>query len=194
MALPNLIDYLDLAAAGVDVSNRALADTMCSVASSLVREAAGSPVLATPATFTIWATEFSHWLGMSERVRPVTAVTAVTIDGVAASGWKLIDGDLWLGDSWCSGVPAQVVVTGTVGLAEVPAHIKQLAVDLAALGISTAGTGALDPRIITEAIDDYSVTFASGAEAVSSAMTIPEATRRALRRQFGGGVTTARMR
>lgn len=194
MGLPTLADSLDLATQGVDTSNASLVNTMLAVASSLVREAAGSPILATTATFTIWATQFSHWLGMAERVRPVTAVTAVTVEGVATTGYRLIDGDLWLSDTWCIGDPAQVVVTGTVGLPEVPDHIKQLVVDLAVLGITTVGSGALDPRVITESIDDYSVTFASGAEAVSSAMTIPEGTRRALRRQFGGGVTTARMR
>ena len=60
--------------------------------------------------------------------------------------------------------------------------------------MNSATAGALDARVVAEQIDDYSVTFASGAASVASAMTIPPATKHALRARFGGGVGSVRMR
>lgn len=74
----------------------------------------------------------------------------------------------------------------------VPAYITQLVCDLAILGINTATVGAHDPSVIVEAIDDYSVTFSSGAQAVASAMTVPALTRLGLRAKFGGGAGSVR--
>ena len=192
MALPNLADSSDLAARGVDVSNVDLVNTMLAVASSLVREAAGSPILEHAATVTWWALEPGEWLEIP--VKPVRSVSAVTLNGAAVTDHKVIYGDLWRLSGWFACEPVEVEATLIAGLPAVPAHIKQLVCDLAILGIDTATSGALDPRVIAERIDDYSVTFASGAEAVSSAMSIPRATRLSLRAQFGRGVGSVRMR
>lgn len=190
MALPNLASTADLAARGVEAD--ALAGVMLGVASSLVREAAGSPVASHSATVTFYATERDPYLEIP--TRPVTAVSAVAIDGESVTDYKLVDGSLWRRSGWFTHEPAQVEVSLTCGLPEVPASIVQLVCDLAILGMDTATDGAVDPRAVTESIDDYSVTFTQGASDVASAMTIPTATRSALRARFGGGVGSTRMR
>lgn len=193
MPLANLAATSDLTARGVDTSATALVDTMLAVASSLVREAAGSPIAETETTFSVGALDRSQWFGLSECVRPVTAIDTVEVDGVAVTDYKLINGNLWQPSYWSDGYePSELVITATVGLPVVPAYITQLVCDLAILGINTATVGAHDPSVIVEAIDDYSVTFSSGAQAVASAMTVPALTRLGLRAKFGGGAGSVR--
>lgn len=193
MALPNLASLADLQARGVDTStDPTVAATMLGVASSLVRQAAGSPVAQHTATVTFYATEPGEWLDLP--VKPVTAVASISLDGVVVTGWKLVNGDLWRREGWYTCEPVEVETTLTCGLPEVPAHITQLVCDLAVLGMKTATEGAIDPRVVAERIDDYSVTFAQGAQAVASAMTIPPATRHSLRAQFGRGMGSVKMR
>lgn len=192
MALPDLAASADLSARGVDVTNTALVNTMLKVASSLVRQAAGSPILEATATIEFWATEPGEWLEIP--VTPVRSVSAVSLDGAAVTDHKVVYGDLWRASGWYWCEPLPVEVTLVAGLPEVPEHIKQLVCDLAILGMGSATEGALDPRVVAERIDDYSVTFADGAEAVSSAMTIPKATRLSLRAQFGRGAGSVKLR
>ena len=191
MALPNLATTTDLSARGIDTGATGV-EVMLAVASSLVREAAGSPIAQHVATITFHATERGEWLDLP--VKPVTAVTSVMLDEAPATGWKLVNGDLWRREGWFTYDPVEVDVTLTCGLPEVPAHITQLVCDLAILGIKTAAEGALDPRVVAERIDDYSVTFAKSAEVVASAMAIPPMTRRSLRAQFGRGIGSLRLR
>lgn len=192
MALPDLAASADLSARGVDVSDADLVAVMLAVASSLVREAAGSPIAEHTATITWWALEPGEWLDIP--VKPVRSVASVTLDGTAVTDHKLVHGDLWRSSGWFTCEPVEVEATLTCGLPEVPAHIVQLVCDLAILGMNSATAGALDPRVVTERIDDYAVTFRDGAETVASAMSIPTATRKSLRRQFGRGVGSLRLR
>lgn len=188
MALPDLAADADLTARGVTPT--ALHTLMLAVASSLVREAADSPILETESTVTLWGLERSHYLPLPGL--PVTEVASVVFDGdtLTADDYKVVDGRLWGFVPWGDGCePLEVVVTYTHGLAAVPAHIVQLVCDLAILGANEASSGALDPRKLTEQIDDYKVGWAPGAESVASAMSIPEITRRWLRSQFGGGAS-----
>lgn len=189
MALPDLASTADLSARGVDITNGALANVMLAVASSLVRNATQSPILSTTSTVTLWATDNDHYLDLPGL--PVTDVASVVLDGdtLAASDYKNVHGRLWRSAGWAGGCePLEVEVTMTHGFEAVPDHIVQLVCDLAILGMSTAADGARDPSILTESIDDYSVTFSTAGEGVASAMSLPDATRRALRTQFGGGV------
>lgn len=185
MALPNLAVDADLTARGVAPSE--LLTTMLAVASSLVRGAADSPILETDSTVTLWALDASPWLPLPGL--PVTAVTSVEVDGEALTTdeFKLVENRLWRTAYWGGCEPVEVVVEMTHGLAEVPPAIKQLVIDLAILGASAATEGAHDPRVIAERIDDYEVKFAAGADAVASAMFIPELTAQWLRAEFGGG-------
>lgn len=192
MALPDLAAPADLSARGVDISDTAAVATMLAVASSLVREAAGSPILEHGATVTLWATEPGHWLEIP--VRPVTAISSVTRDGSLVTDYKLVNGGLWRAAGWSGWEPLEIEVELTCGLPEVPASIVHLVCDLAILGMENATAGAIDPRAVAERIDDYSVTFAAGADMVASAMTVPARTRSSLRARFGGGVTSLGMR
>lgn len=193
MALPDLATSADLSARGVDISDTALVSTMLAVASSLVREAAGSPIAQHEATVTFWAVDQSQWLPLP--VRPVTAVSAVTLDGDTITDHKVVDGSLWRLHGWAGRYePLEVEVTLTCGLPTVPASVVQLVCDLAIVGMNTATSGAIDPRVVAERIDDYSVTFAGPGELVASAMTVPAATRRNLRARFGGGAGSVRLR
>jgi len=189
VALPDLAASADLSARGVDISNAGLVAAMLAVASSVVRSAAQSPILSTESTVTLWATDNDHYLDLPGK--PVTAVDVVVLDGdtLAADDYKNVHGRLWRSAGWAGGCePLEVEVTMTHGFEAVPEHIKQLVCDLAILGMSTAADGAHDPSILTESIDDYSVTFTAAGEGVASAMELPVATKRALRSQFGGGV------
>lgn len=191
MALPDLASAADLSARGVDVSDADLVAAMLAVASSVVRGAAQSPILETTSTVTLWALDEGRWLDLPGK--PVTAVSAVVHGGDALTlndDYRFVAGRLWrCGRMWSAGCePEQVDVTLTHGFAEVPAYIMQLVCDLAIAGMKVAGEGAHDPRVISERIDDYSVEFASGEEALASAVELPTRTRNALRKKFGGGV------
>lgn len=193
MALPDLAASADLSARGVDVSNAALVAVMLEVSSALVRQAAGSPVLEHDATVVFHALDsYTPWLDIP--VRPVTAVATVTLDGVAVTDYKVVDGRLWRSVGWCGREPVEVEVALTCGLPTVPADIVQLVCDLAILGMDTATAGAIDPRVVAEKIDDYAVTFSKDGAVVASAMTIPAATRHSLRARFGGGMGSVALR
>lgn len=187
MSLPDLAASADLTARGITPT--AVHTTMLAVASSIVRAAAGGPILATTSTVSVWASEPSQWLDLPGS--PVTAVSSVVHDGdtlTADSDYKLVDGRLWGSFSWGNDYePLETVITLTHGLATVPAWVVNLVCDLAILGAAAAPDGARDPRVIAEKVDDYAVTFAPGAEAVASAMELPALTKRALRARFGGG-------
>lgn len=193
MALPDLAVSADLSTRGVDVSNAALVAEMLEVASAIVRGAAASPILETTSTVTLtgWGESLLRLPGL-----PVTEVATVEVDGVATTDWTLTDSSaLWSLCGWGRGVePVTVEVTMTHGLTAVPAEIRNLVCDLATLGLASAADGARDVRVIAEKIDDYSVTFAEGAEAVASAMTLPTLTRSWLRARFGGGVAVVTYR
>lgn len=188
MALPDLAAEADLSARGVDTSNDEVVGVMLAVASSVVRGAAQSPILETESAVTLWGLDRDQWLDLPGK--PVTAVADVVHDGdaLASSEYKLVDGRLWGRSFWGNGCePLEVTLTLTHGFAEVPAHIVQLVCDLAIAGMNAATDGARTAGVIAERIDDYSVTFAQGAEAVATAMELPMATKLALRKQFGGG-------
>lgn len=185
MTLPNLAVTADLSARGIAPTD--VHDVMLSVASSLVRSAAQSPILSTTSTVTLWSTDEDQYLELPGH--PVTAISSVVLDGTTldADDYKNVNGRLWRSSGWLGRCePVAVEVTMTHGYTVVPEHIKQLVCDLAILGATTATSGAHDPSVLVESIDDYSVTFTQGST-LSSAMELPAATKNALRKQFGGG-------
>jgi hypothetical protein len=189
MALPNLAAASDLSARGVEPDDDDVAATFLAVASSIIRGAAASPILSTVSTVSLWAQDADQYLDLPGK--PVTAVSAVTVDGVAlaATDWKLIHGRLWRRCGWATDwEPLEVVVTLTHGFAAVPVWVVQLVCDVAIAGIAASQGGARDPRVVIESIDDYSVTFSSQGEQLATATELPIATKQALRKAFGGGV------
>lgn len=183
MALP------DLASAGDLLARKAPDDYtyLLPAASSIVRGAAGSPIVETTSTVTITA-----WgdRALSLPGQPVRSVSTVLVDGVVVTDWLLTDsGTLWRRCGWGhEDCPTNVAVTMVHGLPEAPASIVNLVCDLVIAGGQSAADGGLDPRVVAEKVDDYSVEYARGAEAVAGAMELPELTRRRLRAQFGNSV------
>jgi hypothetical protein len=183
-----LASLLDLEDRNIAVTDAGLAATMLGVASASIRGAAGSPISEVTSTIRYDGHRADRYLRLFGP--PVTAVAAVVVDGDEATGWRLTgDGRLWLACGW-GGVdagPASVVVTQTHGLPTVPADIVDLACSYAAAGMAAAADGyEAHAGVVAERIDDYSVTYAQGAEAVQSVMEIPPATRAWLSSMFGG--------
>lgn len=196
MALASLASTGDLSDRGIDTSDATLAETMLDVASAAVRQAAGSPISETESTVVLyaWGDSLLHLPGL-----PVQTVATVEIDGTATTDFRFVGTALWRASGWgCSSEPADVEVTMTHGLSEVPADIVDLVCNLAAAGqaeaASMAAGGAFDPRVVVESIDDYRVQYAEGAAAVASVFDLPTGTRARLRARFGGGASVVEYR
>jgi len=185
MALAPLATAADLDVKGVDVSNVALIAFMLDVASSVIREAAGNSISQATSTVSILAPR-GRWLSLPG---PVTAVTAVVVDGVATTDYRLAGGMLWRSTGWAQSEPVEVTVTFTHGYAEVPADIVNLCVDLAKLGIEAASQPAVAAGVASTSytIDDYTERL-DYAEDARTLMELPDVTKAWLASRFGGGV------
>lgn len=183
----------DLAARGIDTTDTALTDALLASASAAIRDAAGVPISRTTATITL-ATPAGRRLDLPP---PVQSVDSVAIDGDPVTDWSLVDNSLWRVRPWTrpGDIPKPVTVTLTFGLSEVPADIVDLVCNLVAAGLAHA-EGGYESSVgkLSERIDDYSVQYAQGADAVVSPMELPERTRRMLARRFGGSAAMAVMR
>lgn len=193
MALPNLAEVADLQDRDSSVVSSDLVETMLAVASAVVRNAAGSPILENDSVVVVtgWGEQLLELPG-----QPIQSVDAVEIDGETVTDFKLANGRLWRrGGFGCSGEPSDVEVTMTHGMPEVPADIVDLVCNLAFAGVAAAESSeTFDPRVSVESIDDYSVSFKEGAEAVASVMELPVASRARLRARFGGGASVVEYR
>lgn len=186
MALAPLADAAVLDLKGVDVSNGPLVDLMLNAASWIIREAAGNVISQVTSTITVMA-PVGRWLPLPG---PVTAVSAVSVDGETVTDWKLLNGMLWRASGWqpwCEPVP--VTVTVTHGYAEVPADIVNLCADLAKLGIQAAGQKATPANVVAVSytIDDYTERLQYSEDA-RTAMELPDVTKAWLAQRFGSGV------
>ncbi|PZF98256.1 hypothetical protein [Micromonospora deserti] len=187
MALPNLATDADLTARGIDTSDATLIAALLASASAAVRDAAGVPITLTTATVTLNTVP-------GRRLRlpavPVRSVAAVLLDGVAITDWKLRGNSLWRACRWqkpCD-IPAEVTVTFTAGLDEVPADIVDMVCNLVGAGVAHAADGyEANTGKESEAIDDYRVAYAQGPDAPVSPMELPEGTKESLAARFGGG-------
>lgn len=152
------------------------------IASSLIRDAAGGPIAETTGTLTVPAPG-GRLLTLPG---PITAVTAVTVDGSPVSDYRNVGNGLWRRNGWgCEPVP--VAVTGTFGLGEVPADIVDLCVQLAVAwlhhrdegGGSTAGLGSAR-------LDDGAETYTGERAGQVTPVYLPATTREWLAARFGG--------
>jgi hypothetical protein len=189
MALSPLATVADLEARGVTVAPEEVGpvSVWLDVASSLVRDAAGSPVSETISTVILE--------GSGGRLRlpgwPVTAVSAVEIDGAAVADWKLRSGALTRSCGFPDG--SEVEVTYTHGLPEVPADIVDMVCRLAGQELIALrnGEGASRP-LKTERIGDYAVGFDTDVD--SGTMVLTDFQRDRLAARFGGGAGSVRSR
>lgn len=200
MALEPLASLDDLLIRGVEFDDPFLAETMLDVASSTVRQAAGSSISLTTGTVTLWVTDDDPWV---ELPRLTTAVSGVVVDGEPVTDFTFAGHRLFRASGWRHrhytyasdrGAPSRVDVTLTQGLPTVPAHIVQLVCDLAILGLRVAAEGGHDPRVMVESVDDYRVVFNQGdpGSLLSSAMELPMATRKYLAAQFGNSTAVVK--
>jgi hypothetical protein len=185
MALDPLATIADLEARGVtvDPSETAVVGTYLDVASSLIRQAAGSTISAVESTITLE--------GRGGRLplpgQPVTAVSAVSVNGVAVTDYKLLSG--WLAAPCGFHTADLVTITYTHGLPNVPADIIDLACRLAGQALAAYRSGDPTPRAVTsERIGDYSVTYAD-TDTGNMTLSDSQVSRLAARFGSGGGVT-----
>lgn len=197
MALEPLATVADLVALGltVDDSETAIVHNYLAVASTTVRQAAGTPISQTTSTVTLEGE-------VDQRLRlpgpPITAVAAVELDGVALTDWRLRSDRLWRFGGWtaCDG-PSEVEVTYTHGLPEVPADIIDLVGRLVAGALASyraedAGASLGTQVVTSERIGDYAVTY--GGDGLATDMELPAYLRDRLAARFGGGISLMRSR
>lgn len=163
-------------------------------ATAVIQELIGQKVEEDTATVHLWVTDpQSRWLVMPQK--PVTAVTAVTIDGTTVTDYTVLPDALWRSDGWIDGAqssphePILVTVAHTYGYATVPADLKSWACVLASQGLAVIEkSGAMGAGAVqSEKIDDYSVTYAQAV----AAMSLPDPVVNQLRARYGGGVYVA---
>lgn len=122
--------------------------------------------------------------------QPVLEVTTVLIDGVATTDFDFIDQELHLPQQWETddyGIPfMDVTITFDYGYASVPSDLKAWCCVLASQSLDAAAGGTLGaPRVRSEQIDDYSVTYVTDG---SPAMSLPAEALERLRARYGAGV------
>lgn len=190
MALAPLAAAADLETRGVtiDPSEEAAVDVFLSVASTTVRDAAASPISETTSTVTLEGGPETrlHLPGL-----PVTAVSAVLIDGTAVTDWTLRSSALVREAGWQAGCSSsEVTVTYTHGLPVVPADIVDLVCRLAAKSLVSLrsapdGTGMADRTMVSERVGDYSAVYTYATPLYSDA-ELPDYLRARLAARFGG--------
>lgn len=189
MALTPLATVADLEARGVtvDASEADAVATFLDVASTVVRDAAGSPISQTTSTVVLEG-------GPAQRLRlpgqPVQSVASVAVDGLPVDDWKLTSGALFRAAGWGPAYdPCDVEVTYTHGLATVPADVVDIVCRLVGqelMSFRESPETALSARpVIQERIGDYSVTYSQTPD--FSPMELPKYLRARLAARFGSG-------
>lgn len=124
--------------------------------------------------------------------QPVTSVTTVLVDGEATTDFEFVDQELWVparrGHLYSFNIDdaayVDVTVTFNYGYATVPADLKSWCIVLASQSMDAAKGGSLGaPRVQSEQIDDYSVTYVTN----GSSMTLPPDVLSRLRSRYGAG-------
>ncbi|WP_055693006.1 hypothetical protein [Streptomyces prasinopilosus] len=193
MALAPLATVDDLEARGlaVDPSEAAVVNVYLGVASTAVREAAGTAISRTTSTVTLEGVPGQR---LTLPGVPVVSVDAVTVDGRTETGWRLSSGRLWRAAGWSGREPSEIEVTYTHGLVEVPADIvdlvcRMVAAALKAYRAEDGGEGlAADKEVTSERLGDWAVTY--GSDGRVTEMELTQHWRERLAARFGSSVTT----
>lgn len=197
MALDPLATVADIEARGVtvDASETDIVEVYLDVASTIVREAAGSPISETAGTVVLEGSA-DQWLRLPGL--PVTAVSAVEIDGTAVTDYRLRSNALWRAAGWLATCePSAVEVTYTHGLATVPVDIVDLVCRLAVQALVAFRSGGAEAAatarpVTSERIGDYAVTYDTSHD--MGTMTLSDWQRDRLAARFGGGAAMVRLR
>lgn len=181
--LPALATTSDLTARGITIPAGMDDATLLDAASQEVREAAGCPILEATSTVTFVVEDRCQF---DLPGSPVTAVSSVTVDSVAVTGWELFGATVTMPDGWTHCLPKLVTVTYTHGLPEVPADIVDLVCGMVSIAANTGETYGDDTVGSSVKLGEYSEsrTRAPGT-ASPSPMTLPDAVRNRLRARFG---------
>lgn len=160
------------------------------VASSSIRDAAGVPISSVTATITTPAPVGGNVLGLPG---PITAITAVLVDGTAVTDYQNLGNGLWRRQGWaCEPVP--VTVTATFGSPEVPPDIVDLTCQLAIAWLQHQAEGGGSTAGLTSVrLDDAAEAYSDESAGQVSPTYIPEVTRNWLAARFGGGVFVVEM-
>ena len=193
MALDPLATVDDLEARGltVDSGETSIVNVYLGVASTAVREAAGTAITRTTSTITLEGVP-GHRLTLPGA--PIVSVDSVKVDGRTVTDWRLRSERLWRAAGWSGCEPSEVEVTFTHGLLEVPADIVDLvcravAAALAAYRSDDGGMGlAADKEVTSERLGDWSVTYAADGRVTE--MELTQFWRERLAARFGNSVTT----
>ncbi|MGW5639628.1 hypothetical protein [Streptomyces sp. NPDC003832] len=184
-----LATIADLEARGVTVepSEETAVAVWLDVASTLVRDAADSPISETTSTVKLEGDGARlHLPG-----RPTTAVSDVLADGVALTDWKLLGSSLARPCGFTEGV--EYTVTYTHGLPAVPSDIVDMVCRLVGQALVSQRAGETVSRPLkSERIGDYAAEYNTDAE--TGTLTLTDFQRARLAARFGGGVGTARAR
>lgn len=174
----DVVTHADMAERGWMAYDQTALDAV----SAAIVDAAGSPIALTTATITVPGST-SAWLDIPG---PVRSVASVTLDDelLPAAEFRAWPDRLWRRYGW-GGPEVPVTITYTLGVDIIPADVVQLACELVML--ASAGE-SIDPRVSSEGVDDYRVTYRDGGGV--SAVELPEATRARLRARFSPGAGT----
>jgi hypothetical protein len=190
--LAALATPLDLAKRGITLSpgEADLAATYLDIATAAVRQAAGVPISQATSVVELEGS-CDQWLRPPGV--PVTAVSAVSVDGVTVTDWVLRSGQLWRARGWSDWfTPSSVIVSYTHGLPNVPADIVDLVCRMAAAALvafrgSPDGAGlASSGNVRQETLADYSVTYSASGQITE--MILPDSIRDQLAARFGNSV------
>ena len=155
------------------------------VASAAIRDAAGSAISEQTATVTLNAPRGT----LLSLPSPVTAVSAVSVDGIAldAEDYEVLPNGLWRAGGW-GYAPVPVSVAFTFGLDAVPDDVVDLACQLAVAWLNHNDAGGGSTAGLTSArIDDAAETYSDESAGQVSPVYLPEVTRNWLAARFGGG-------
>ncbi|MGW4986319.1 hypothetical protein ACWEQ3_01530 [Streptomyces mirabilis] len=181
----------DLEARGVtvDAAETTVTGTYLDVASTLVREAAGSAISEVTSTVTLVGAA-GAWLRLPGP--PVSAVASVLVDGVAVHDFRLAGDRLFRACGWqdSEAAPSLITVTYTHGYASVPADVVDLVCRLAAQALLSYREGDPVQRAATSVrIGDYAVTYA---DSETGTMALSALQRKRLAARFGTGMVQVR--
>jgi hypothetical protein len=176
----DLASLLQLTYTSLTAAQQATLLMLVELATAKVQGAAGQRIVEATDTALIdvemW--ECDQYLPLPQM--PVRSVATVLIDGVADTSWRLRKQMLWRLNGWNinGSAPTQVAVTSTHGYPS-GAQALQLGKNYT-LALARTGWGNTD-GVVSEAIDDYRVTFAEA----DARMQVPDSMADSIRAAYG---------
>lgn len=194
--LPLIADVADLADRNISTPDGVNADAVLRSVSDAIRDAAGCAITQATSTITLVV---GDWCEFDLPAGPVSAVSAVTVGGIAVTGWQKIGDTVYMPSMWTRTLPVEVTVAYTHGYPIVPADIVDLACGMASIAFSGAadsGSGyGQDARVAYVRLGDFGEGYKESAGTDSpSPIAVPDRVREQLRARFGVSATAVAVR